>query len=314
LSDIGIDASSGRAILEAPDPGPEFMKAREKRTITEPGLGQTAGDPRRTAVRERAPHGLHHEEASEAPASVPPISVPPISSVPPNSGRHTRAIESVPRADRAESPVTHAANAKAMADGERIERIERSDGDVAGERIDRVDRVELGEPIPPEGGPSREMDRKPPSRPSREMDRTPPSHPIEGRPVRPSRAPEPKLGSSKPRAPTTPPPARETASVPPPRSVRPARSMRASIRVDDVGAAVKSGNDAVGVAGRHVPKIVRTRDEIAAAPIDHRAGFLLAHIDGVTPVQGLVDIAGMPEKEVHEILDRLRRLGIVTIR
>jgi hypothetical protein len=92
------------------------------------------------------------------------------------------------------------------------------------------------------------------------------------------------------------------------------KSARVSIREDDVGAAVKSGADAVGVAGRQVPKIVRTKDEIAAAPIDHRAGFLLAHIDGVTDVQGLVDIAGMPETEVHEILDRLRRLGIVNIR
>jgi len=135
--------------------------------------------------------------------------------------------------------------------------------------------------------------------------------------VRPSRAPEPKPVSSKPprrSATTRPPPQARPASIPPPRSARPAKSARASIRVDDVGAAVKSGADAVSVSGRQVPKIVRTKDEIAAAPIDHRAGFLLAHIDGVTSVQGLVDIAGMPENEVHEILDRLRRLGIVTIR
>jgi hypothetical protein len=63
-----------------------------------------------------------------------------------------------------------------------------------------------------------------------------------------------------------------------------------------------------------VPRLLRSREEIAAAPIDHRAGFLLAHIDGGTTIQGLVDIAGMTEAEVHEILDRLRRLGIVAIR
>ena len=63
-------------------------------------------------------------------------------------------------------------------------------------------------------------------------------------------------------------------------------------------AAVKNVADAVGVAGRVVPKLLKTKAEIAAAPIDHRAGFLLAHIDGVTSVAGLVDICGMPEEEV----------------
>lgn len=67
-------------------------------------------------------------------------------------------------------------------------------------------------------------------------------------------------------------------------------------------------------SGRAVPKLFKTKAEIAAAPIDHRAGFLLAHIDGVTTVQGLVDVCGMPEDEVNEILDRLRRLAIVAVR
>jgi hypothetical protein len=69
-----------------------------------------------------------------------------------------------------------------------------------------------------------------------------------------------------------------------------------------------------GSSSRSVPRLLKSKAEIAAAPIDHRAGFLLAHIDGTTSVQGLVDIAGMAENEVHEILERLRRLGIVAIR
>jgi hypothetical protein len=81
-----------------------------------------------------------------------------------------------------------------------------------------------------------------------------------------------------------------------------------------VGAAVRSGADAIGGARRRIPRTVRTKAEIAAAPIDHRAGFLLAHVDGVTSVQGLVDIAAMPENEVHAILERLLRLGIVALR
>jgi hypothetical protein len=101
-------------------------------------------------------------------------------------------------------------------------------------------------------------------------------------------------------------------------------SNREPVAVDHVGNVGKVGNvgnvgnagsaAAVGVAGRGIPKIVKSKDEIAAAPIDHRAGFLLAHIDGVTTVQGLIDIAGMAEEDVHAILERLRRLGIVTIR
>jgi hypothetical protein len=90
-------------------------------------------------------------------------------------------------------------------------------------------------------------------------------------------------------------------------------AQRSAVTVDDVGSG-RNRTDAVGLAGRAVPKIVRTKEEIAAAPIDHRAGFLLAHVDGVTSVQGLVDVAGMPEADVHAILERLRRLGIVTIR
>ena len=94
-------------------------------------------------------------------------------------------------------------------------------------------------------------------------------------------------------------------------------SERPAVTLDRVGNGGKRGApvaDAIGLAGRGIPKILKTKAEIAAAPIDHRAGFLLAHIDGKTAVQALVDIAGMPESDVHEILDRLRRLGIVVIR
>jgi hypothetical protein len=94
----------------------------------------------------------------------------------------------------------------------------------------------------------------------------------------------------------------------------PARSKRVSIREDNLGSAVNTVADAVGAASRIVPKLLKTKAEIAAAPIDHRAGFLLAHVDGVTNVAGLVDICGMAEDEVEQILERLRRLGIVAIR
>ena len=109
-------------------------------------------------------------------------------------------------------------------------------------------------------------------------------------------------------------------SAPPPRTDTRRRTLaesRPGIAVDRVAieSAVKAGGpDTVRLAPRSVPRLVLTKSEIAVAPIDHRAGFLLAYIDGSTTVQGLVDIEVMPEREVHEILDRLRRLGIVAIR
>lgn len=282
------------------------MTSREKRTTTQPGLGQVPGDPRSTAIRERASAApLAREDARSEPPSSEPPSRAPISGAPP-SARQTRAIGSVPAgAAPDEPPSTKPADTKAMA---------------------QADRLDVRPPV------GRQADRRATTAP--DLRRASPGkgrqatlRPIDGRPhdsgrplagpserPRPSRAAGARAASSKPpRRPTNRPPPPASGSTPS-RPVRPAKSARVSIREDDLGAAVKSGAAAAGVAGRQVPRIVRTKDEIAEAPIDHRAGFLLAHIDGVTDVQGLVDIAGMPESDVHEILDRLRRLGIVTIR
>jgi len=325
--------------------GLSFMNPREKRTTTQPGLGQVSGDPRSTAVRARATDDeVARKRTSEGPESGPPISAPPISGAPP-SARQTRAIESQPPVVKEEvrkARETKPVNTKALAEPDRIsitpsggrdrraptirEEI-RESGDVARPPVDRVESRRL---------PAFETPR-PPSSGGRDAGRA--LRPIEGRPVdgnrpvsRPmetrktpdepsgrsasrvgARGPEGKPPSAKPPATrglsSRPPASRPAASKP----ARPVAS-RQSIREDDVGAAVSGVADAVGSAGRQIPRIVRTKAEIAAAPIDHRAGFLLAHIDGVTSVQGLVDVAAMPENEVREILERLRRLGIVAIR
>jgi hypothetical protein len=146
--------------------------------------------------------------------------------------------------------------------------------------------------------------------------------PTSGRPAPTSGRPAPTSGRPAPtstRPTSTRPTLREeppaaTADSGAPRRGGIARSARPSIREDNVGAAANHAPDAVGLAGRAIPRLLKTKSEIAAAPIDHRAGFLLSYIDGTTSVQGLVDIAAMPEDDVHEILERLRRLGIVSIR
>lgn len=59
--------------------------------------------------------------------------------------------------------------------------------------------------------------------------------------------------------------------------------------------------------------MLKTRGELASAPIDHRDAFVLSLIDGRTSTQGLVDLAAMPDGEVVAILDRLAKLGIVSL-
>jgi hypothetical protein len=143
--------------------------------------------------------------------------------------------------------------------------------------------------------------------------------PMSGRPAPTSGRPAPTSGRPASAPTSTRPTLREeppatTTDSGAPRRGGIARSARPSIREDNVGAAANHTPDAVGLAGRAIPRLLKTKSEIAAAPIDHRAGFLLSYIDGTTSVQGLVDIAAMPEEDVHEILERLRRLGIVSIR
>lgn len=89
------------------------------------------------------------------------------------------------------------------------------------------------------------------------------------------------------------------------------RPSRPPIRIDDVGDA------AVAIASRRftvsTPKLLKTRGELTDAPIDHRDAFVLSLIDGTMTYQVLVDVSGMPEAEITRILDKLARLGIVSL-
>ncbi|WP_146653422.1 hypothetical protein [Labilithrix luteola] len=84
-------------------------------------------------------------------------------------------------------------------------------------------------------------------------------------------------------------------------------------RDEEIGTSAALAEIAAGISRRAIPRLVRSRDELAAAPINHREGFLLAHVDGSTTVQGLIDVSGMTEDEVMAIVGRLRRLGIVQL-
>jgi hypothetical protein len=292
----------------------------EKRTMTQQGLGNVAApDARRTTMRERV------DEASEEAAAPAPISAPPPSVAPVSRGaaRLTRSLESAaPTANAKTSKPVPSHDDRTEPGDPRSERAAR--GARTPIEVTQVDTNRLVNPsarsadtkpslqtstAKPPGGARINAPRSTPPASTPPASRPPGSQrygggfgseetstgtrPIAGRPAGPATLP------SRPAA--------ETSSSP-------ARSRRMSIREDHVGEGVSRAPVAVDGPGRLVPKLVKTRSEIAAAPIDHRAGFLIAHVDGVTTVQGLVDIAGMPEEEVQEILERLRRLGIVTLR
>lgn len=285
------------------------MKPEPKRTTTQQGLGKVNADERR-ATRER--EAVKPEAAEEKAAeSVPPITVtkrsappvipresmpPPSSSAPPRSSppksTPTRSLGS--SSTKSAAPPSGSPKGAPKGGGRSIPPRNTLPKGVA--HVARVATKSVharGRSLPPKSAPPQSAPRK-----SAPPQSAPPNG---GRP-----------SSREGRDPDT--GTRRRALEPSASGGGSARgASRASITVDHVPQSRRQ-IDAVNVASRAVPKILKTKAEIAAAPIDHRAGFLLAHIDGATTVQGLVDIAGMPEEDVHEILDRLRRLGIVQIR
>ena len=86
---------------------------------------------------------------------------------------------------------------------------------------------------------------------------------------------------------------------------------RPPVTVDQVGAA------AVKIARTtrrdSAPKLIASRQIIAKAPIDTRSAFVMSLVDGRNTVESLIDMAGMPEAEVRAILDRLARLGLISL-
>jgi hypothetical protein len=83
--------------------------------------------------------------------------------------------------------------------------------------------------------------------------------------------------------------------------VRPATSEPATVRQDKNIRAMLSG----------VPVLVAGVDHLRAGQLDGRAGFILSLIDGVTTVENLLDLSGMPADETLAVLEDLRQRGIV---
>jgi hypothetical protein len=61
------------------------------------------------------------------------------------------------------------------------------------------------------------------------------------------------------------------------------------------------------------PRIVKYESELVDLPLDPRAAFLLGLIDGKSRVQTLVDMSGMEESDVIELLERLLVFGVIAL-
>jgi hypothetical protein len=63
-----------------------------------------------------------------------------------------------------------------------------------------------------------------------------------------------------------------------------------------------------------VPVVLVPRDQLRWLSIDHKAGFVLSLVDGVSSVEMILDVGGMPELDTLRILSELAQQRIIALR
>lgn len=63
-----------------------------------------------------------------------------------------------------------------------------------------------------------------------------------------------------------------------------------------------------------VPIVMVARDQLRWLSIDHRAGFVLSLVDGVSSLEMILDVSGMPELDAMRILSELAQQRIISFR
>jgi hypothetical protein len=56
------------------------------------------------------------------------------------------------------------------------------------------------------------------------------------------------------------------------------------------------------------------RDQLRWLSIDHKAGFVLSLVDGVSSLEMIIDVSGMPELDTLRILSELAQQRIISLR
>ena len=62
-----------------------------------------------------------------------------------------------------------------------------------------------------------------------------------------------------------------------------------------------------------VPTLARPQSEIMKMALDHRAGFFLAHVDGESNLETILDLVPLPEGEVLALVESLVALGVIRL-
>ena len=60
-----------------------------------------------------------------------------------------------------------------------------------------------------------------------------------------------------------------------------------------------------------IPHMILPADELRWLTLDHRAGFLLSCIDGISTVEELLDVSGMPPLDTLRILNTLIQQQVI---
>jgi hypothetical protein len=63
-----------------------------------------------------------------------------------------------------------------------------------------------------------------------------------------------------------------------------------------------------------VPTVAVARDQLRWLSIDHKAGFVLSLVDGVSSLEMIIDVSGMPELDTLRILSELAQQRIISFR
>jgi hypothetical protein len=63
-----------------------------------------------------------------------------------------------------------------------------------------------------------------------------------------------------------------------------------------------------------VPFIAVPRDQLKWLSIDHRAGFVLSHVDGISSIEQILDVSGMPALDSLRILYELAQQRVIGFR
>jgi hypothetical protein len=60
-----------------------------------------------------------------------------------------------------------------------------------------------------------------------------------------------------------------------------------------------------------IPRVLKSMGEVSKLKIDHRAGFLLAHVDGMQTLEEILDICAMPYAEALALISSLKEMGVI---